>query len=346
MTARPFWRILVDPVAVLLCLAALALLWNRPPVPKPAPVVVLSAHEPEPEAPAPVIAPAPEPAPEAPKLDEAAVAKATAARDSARSEQQRAEARAAAASKRLESAELEAANAALAADTLAERVRDPSARLASVRQRGAALKDEQKKLVTELASLAKAPRPRRKPLIDKSPVARAAEGPEVHFEVRRDRVAFIDLDRLIDKVKADAMLQLRLSGGQINRPITSSVGPVGDFAMRYELARDMPGSLEEAITGRGSVSLSLRGWELVPIRDLRGETFEAMQQPASQFARALNSMNPQRSTITLWIYPDGFQIYRRLRGLLHARGFLVAARPLPHGMSIRGSPSGSLSAGQ
>ncbi len=48
----------------------------------------------------------------------------------------------------------------------------------------------------------------------------------------------------------------------------------------------------------------------------------------------------------MWIYPDGFALYRRLRDDLHARGFTVAARPLPDNMTIRGSPSGSLSAGQ
>jgi hypothetical protein len=48
----------------------------------------------------------------------------------------------------------------------------------------------------------------------------------------------------------------------------------------------------------------------------------------------------------MWVYADGFPLYRRLRDELHARGFLVAARPLPEGMTIKGSPSGSLSAGQ
>jgi hypothetical protein len=48
----------------------------------------------------------------------------------------------------------------------------------------------------------------------------------------------------------------------------------------------------------------------------------------------------------MWIYPDGFELFRKLRDDLHARGFMVAARPLPDGMSIRASPAGSQSAGQ
>ena len=68
--------------------------------------------------------------------------------------------------------------------------------------------------------------------------------------------------------------------------------------------------------------------------------------PASVYGRITHRINPSTATITLWIYPDGYPLYRRLRDDLHARGFLVAARPLPAGMSIRGSPGGSLSAGQ
>jgi hypothetical protein len=84
----------------------------------------------------------------------------------------------------------------------------------------------------------------------------------------------------------------------------------------------------------------------VPEFDGRGETYEMAFQPAADFARTINRLNPAHATITLWVYPDGFGLYRKLRNELHSRGFLVAARPLPEGMRIRGSPAGSLSAGQ
>jgi hypothetical protein len=60
----------------------------------------------------------------------------------------------------------------------------------------------------------------------------------------------------------------------------------------------------------------------------------------------LNRLNPERNSITLWVYADSYPLFRKLREDLHARGFLVAARPLPDGIPIRGSPAGSLSAGQ
>jgi hypothetical protein len=114
--------------------------------------------------------------------------------------------------------------------------------------------------------------------------------------------------------------------------------------MEYVLRR-APLGLDELMQRHG-VSFDLRGWELVPEYEGRGEPYETCLQPFSEFARTLNRLNPERATITMWVYPDGFPLYRRLRDDLHARGFLVAARPLPEGTPIKGSPSGSLSAGQ
>ena len=102
----------------------------------------------------------------------------------------------------------------------------------------------------------------------------------------------------------------------------------------------------DVLDRRGSMSYDLRGWEVVPTFEGRGETYEATRRPISEYTRAIGRLNPGRSTVTMWVYPDGFALYRRLRDDLHARGFTVAARPLPDNMAIRGSPSGSLSAGQ
>ena len=95
-----------------------------------------------------------------------------------------------------------------------------------------------------------------------------------------------------------------------------------------------------------NTSYELNSWEIVPTQNLRGESYEQAISPASDFAQATGRLNPQRDAITMWIYPDGFELYRVLRDILHQRGFLISARPLPEDMLIRGSPSGSISAAQ
>jgi hypothetical protein len=115
--------------------------------------------------------------------------------------------------------------------------------------------------------------------------------------------------------------------------------------MQYSVGLSMTSPMNELLNRRGP-SLSLQGWELVPVFEGRGETYDMARRPISEFSRAINRLTPGRSTITMWIYPDGFPLYRQLRDDLHARGYLVAARPLPDGMTIKGSPAGSVSAGQ
>jgi hypothetical protein len=276
------------------------------------------------------------------ELDRAAVARAEAELDAASRDRGRAEGRLAEAQRTLAAATTEAAAATAASRKLAYRVRDPSAALARLSSQGGFVRAERDRLKNEVAALRQAPRPKPKSLIDRNPVSKPADGDEFHFEVRRNRVTYIDLDRLLKLVKADAQLRVRLADNQ--RVIESKVGPVGSFSMEYVLRR-APLGIEDLIERHG-VSFDLRGWELVPEYEGRGEPYETCLQPFSEFARTLNRLNPERATITMWVYPDGFPLYRRLRDDLHARGFLVAARPLPEGTPIKGSPSGSLSAGQ
>jgi hypothetical protein len=55
---------------------------------------------------------------------------------------------------------------------------------------------------------------------------------------------------------------------------------------------------------------------------------------------------PNGASLTFWVYPDSFHAYRILQAACQAEGFIVAARPLPDGIPIAGSPDGTRSAGQ
>ncbi len=244
---------------------------------------------------------------------------------------------------RLAIAASQAALDAAKARKLAFVVRDPSARLTRLSARGGFIRGERDKLEKELSSLKQLPRPKSISILSKSPVARPATSDEFHFELKRNRISFINLNRLLELTKADAQVRIRM--GDRQNIISSKVGPAGSFSMAYELGRVAPGSMEDLIE-RKSLRFDLRSWEIVPESDNRGETYESIKNPISEFSRAINKMDPARATVTLWIYPDSFTLYRRLRDDLTAQGFSVAARPLPEGMSIRGSPLGTQSAAQ
>ena len=289
------------------------------------------------------VPPAPVPA-RAPELDRGAVARAEGILDAASRDRARADERASESARRLALASGQAALDASRARKLAFLVRDPSTRIAQAASRGGFLRGERDKIEKEVTTLRQLPRPKSASILSKSPVARPAAGSESHFELRRNRVSFIDLERLLEMTKADAQLRIRMSDQM--GAISNKVGPAGSFSLEYELVRTVPGSVEELIQRRAVRQYNLRAWELVPESENRGETYEATKNPISEFSRSINRMNPGRTTITLWIYPDSFTLYRRLRNELVERGFSVAARPLPDGMTIRGSPLGTQSAAQ
>ncbi|MFM7316832.1 MAG: hypothetical protein ACKO5E_07770 [bacterium] len=201
----------------------------------------------------------------------------------------------------------------------------------------ASLSSQKDSLEKALGELASAPRPPRQALSGFSPVAKPAKGEEYHFEVIGNHVAFIDLEKLMELVKKDFQVRVRLSGSP--RGIRSEVGPVGDFGLAYEIGPAIdPAS--------GMTGFGMKGWEVIPASESRGETLAQASEPLSNFQRVIKRLSPGHATITMWVYPSGFDTFRKLRDLLHTQGYMVAARPLPEGVPVRGSPSGSLSAGQ
>jgi hypothetical protein len=86
-------------------------------------------------------------------------------------------------------------------------------------------------------------------------------------------------------------------------------------------------------------------WELEPQSGAVIESADEALARGSRFRRALDSASPT-ATLTLWVYPDSFDLCRRLTEHVRSAGFEVASRPLPFGVPIAGSPDGSKSVAQ
>ncbi len=137
-----------------------------------------------------------------PELDKAAIAEAEGALDAASRDRARADERAAESARRLALASAQAALDASRARKLAFLVRDPSTRITQATSRGGFLRGEREKLEKEVTTLRQLPRPKSTSILSKSPVAKPAAGSESHFELRRNRISFIDLERLLELTKA------------------------------------------------------------------------------------------------------------------------------------------------
>jgi len=157
---------------------------------------------------------------------------------------------------------------------------------------------------------------------------------ELHFRCLGSVVAVVPIEELVDRMKAqmerqrDVLLRLKKYSG--------SVGPVRGWNLNYVV---------ETQQQLGMIRASVSQFEILPETDLKGERSEVALRTDSLFRNELRKAEPG-STITFWVYPDSFALYRKLQALAHREGFTVAARPLPEGTPIMGSPKGSRSAAQ
>lgn len=157
---------------------------------------------------------------------------------------------------------------------------------------------------------------------------------ELHFRCLGGGVTAVPIEELVERMKAqmerqrDAILRLKRFSG--------SVGPVRGWNLNYVV---------ETQQQLGMVRASVSKFELLPESDLAGERSDAALRPDSAFRNELRKAEPG-STLTFWVYPDSFVLFRKLQALAHREGFTVAARPLPEGTPIMGSPNGSRSAAQ
>lgn len=175
-----------------------------------------------------------------------------------------------------------------------------------------------------------------------TPVSRVVDGKEIHFHVKDNRVAYVPLMELVERMKPqlrrqkDWLLKYREHKGR--------VGPHRGFLLDYVVVRKKLSALESARNG-GAARIVPILLKFEPVEELTRETLDRALRPGSVFIREMQ-MADVNTTLTFWVYPDSYGMYRQLKKFAHAEGFTVAARPLEEGEVIKASPWGSKSAGQ
>ncbi|GIW95218.1 MAG: hypothetical protein KatS3mg110_3259 [Pirellulaceae bacterium] len=176
-----------------------------------------------------------------------------------------------------------------------------------------------------------------------TPMAKTVFGKELHVRLLKGYVTVLPWDEIIARLKEAAEQQVWKLREVPS--LTDETGPVGGFRIRYTLV-----VVEDAIETKVGPVVQRRAqldhFELVPTSEQLGEPLEKALQPDSQFSAHLALADPRLTTVTVWVYPDSFDEFRRLRHHVYQKGYLTAARPLPFDVLIGGSPYGSRSAAQ
>jgi hypothetical protein len=168
-----------------------------------------------------------------------------------------------------------------------------------------------------------------------TPISRVVEKNEAHFILWEGKIAYVPKDELEKEFIAAAKSKI-YSLRPDSAPITDTLGPIAGFKIRYSLELHM-------VQGRPDVMYL---WELRPASSVMGETAEVALGPGSAFRYELSKLRKGMHTVTIHVYGDSFDAFRKIRKELYHLGFAVAARPLAPDMAIGFSPAGSKSTSQ
>ncbi|GAB5403464.1 MAG: hypothetical protein Aurels2KO_16950 [Aureliella sp.] len=164
-----------------------------------------------------------------------------------------------------------------------------------------------------------------------TPMAKTVFNREMHIQIQGNVITVIPWDRLVEMLKQQIPLAARRQASR--RKLRDTLGPVGGFAMHYEMV-SVPGGFE------------LDHFDLEVLASAPRESIEQALSPTGRMQLELASRNPRETVVTAWVYPDSFETFRQLKARLFQSGFLTAARPLPHGQPIGASPKGTRSSAQ
>ncbi len=176
-----------------------------------------------------------------------------------------------------------------------------------------------------------------------SPVTKPVESDEVHFRVAEGMISMIPLNDLLDRLK-DQVMSRRSTIMRFNQ-FEGQVGPVSGYSMKYTVEKEGGTALESLQTGDLRVRVSVSKWQLQPEESLLQEPIADALRPGSRFRQQLETCPPD-SVVTIWVYENSFSQFAAIRELAHGLRLRVAARPLPEGTPIVGSPNGSRSSAQ
>jgi len=175
-----------------------------------------------------------------------------------------------------------------------------------------------------------------------TPLAKTVFDEEVQFQLRGAHIALVPVEKLVLLARDDARAKADklVERGPLPE-LTETVGPENGFRFRYTVQRH--DAVEQTPAGPvRRVSLRLVRWTVIPVGSQLGEPVEVALGQDSQFRRVLAGLRPG-ATATIWVYEDSFASFRQIRKELYRLGIPVAARPLPEGTMISGSPRGSRS---
>ena len=172
-----------------------------------------------------------------------------------------------------------------------------------------------------------------------TPLAQTVTGKEVHLLLADDHIAAVPFEALLEQMKAD--IQENVWRLREQDQLERTVGPLSGFRLRYWFVK-------ADVIARGDTGTVIAGRVprfshcfFVPERSPAGEPAVEALRPNSELRQYLQRLNAQGTTVTIWTYPGNYDRLREVKRGIRELGFQIAVRPLPKGMPIGASRTGS-----
>ncbi len=176
-----------------------------------------------------------------------------------------------------------------------------------------------------------------------TPLAKTVFNDEVHVRILQGRIAFVPVDALVDRMRGE--WKLKAEKLKSSNQTVETVGPIQNFRLQYTLeAEELQTATQIGIVSERKVAF--RRFVLMPIAENIGERVDDALQPNSRLLSELSRLQPDKTTVSIWVYPDSYPEFNRVKSYLQQVGFQTAVWPLPEGRLISGGPDGYRSSAQ
>jgi len=176
-----------------------------------------------------------------------------------------------------------------------------------------------------------------------TPIAKTVFSDEVHFRLRNGRLVHVPMTELVDLMKDE--WKQKAQKLESADETTETVGPIEAFRLQYQLKAQQQ-LVQTAYGDKNERLIEFARFILVPVSDNIGVPLDDALDGDSDFQGWIDRSTPESTTVSVWVYPDSFEEFNRLKKWLYERGFKTACWPLSSNSPISGGPSGYRSTAQ
>lgn len=175
-----------------------------------------------------------------------------------------------------------------------------------------------------------------------TPMAKTVFGKEVHFRLKDNRLSVVPIDSLTEEIGRDMR---RMASGSREGMMDAAIGPVRGYVARYVLNRSNE-MVNQGNSIRQMSRFQVMAAAFEPLSEPYGMQVDQVLANDNWLDVELAGKSPGGTTVTVWVYPDSYGSFRKLKEKLYAKGYATAARPLNQDRPIIASAAGSRSTAQ